>query len=394
MKDYGFIDNHALHAPPSVSCEVKDLAAYLVKPARDDTDKARAIFRWIAENIEYDTAKYFRKSGFGRENAESALRSRKGVCAAFSNLFQALARQAGMEAVTISGHGKGYSYKPGDAVTGNNHDWNAVKLNSRWHLLDATWGAGYIDDCKTYNKCFDDFFFLTPPRYFIFTHLPEDSRWQLLEQPLTKDTYEGIIKVKSRFFTYGIKPLSHTRSVISTGGTLAVILEAKQTLMFSTALPGGGAIMKMPLSFVQKEKGKYIIRCVFPAKGEYVLKIFAKKPEEKNDYHLVMEYLINAGSGTAGKIGFPQSYLHFDNTVARLYEPLCGFLKRGTHQHFKLYIPGALEAAVVINGQWNRLQKKGDYFEGTVFITHGKPAVFALFKTGNTYQGLLQYDVC
>ncbi len=53
------IDNHALAAPESVQGSVKDLAEYLLEPAKTDLEKVRSIFRWITDNVAYDTNAYF-----------------------------------------------------------------------------------------------------------------------------------------------------------------------------------------------------------------------------------------------------------------------------------------------------------------------------------------------
>ena len=52
--DYTAIDQHALHTPKSAERTIASLAAYLTRPARNDREKARAIFRWITANIAYD----------------------------------------------------------------------------------------------------------------------------------------------------------------------------------------------------------------------------------------------------------------------------------------------------------------------------------------------------
>jgi hypothetical protein len=53
--DYRAIDEHALKAPKELESSIDSLVAYLIKPARNDKEKLRAIFRWIATNISYDT---------------------------------------------------------------------------------------------------------------------------------------------------------------------------------------------------------------------------------------------------------------------------------------------------------------------------------------------------
>ena len=56
---YQRIDTHVLQTPHQMETSVKILAAYLVKPARNEHEKIRAIFRWVTENIAYDSDGYF-----------------------------------------------------------------------------------------------------------------------------------------------------------------------------------------------------------------------------------------------------------------------------------------------------------------------------------------------
>ncbi|HEX9843222.1 MAG TPA: hypothetical protein VGC20_10760, partial [bacterium] len=80
-RDYAAIDRHALSAPRAAERSLDALAAYLAAPARDEADKARAAFRWIADRIAYDTEAYF-SGGFrtAGHDAGEVLRTRRAVC--------------------------------------------------------------------------------------------------------------------------------------------------------------------------------------------------------------------------------------------------------------------------------------------------------------------------
>ena len=129
--NYDKIDAHALAMPAWAEQSVESLAADLVEPAKNEREKARAIFRWICQNIDYDLGSYF-AGRLGSTKSEDVLKSRSSVCSGYSDLFSALAREAGLEAVEIRGYGKGYSYRPGQRFAGPyNHAWNAVEVKRR-----------------------------------------------------------------------------------------------------------------------------------------------------------------------------------------------------------------------------------------------------------------------
>jgi hypothetical protein len=186
------IDRHALQAPLDVEKDIPGLSQYLVRPARNEREKVRAIYRWLTDRISYDTEGFF-SGKYGDVSAEAVLRSRKSICSGYASLFQSLATAAGLRAVVISGFGKGYGYQPGETLKESNHAWNAVQLDGRWYVIDATWGAGFVNDKKMFEKSFHNYYFFPPPDEFILTHFPEDSRWQLLSSPVTVERFHSMV---------------------------------------------------------------------------------------------------------------------------------------------------------------------------------------------------------
>jgi transglutaminase/protease-like cytokinesis protein 3 len=182
--DFQAIDEHARNAPASVTGNIEELAAYLVKPATNDVEKVRSFYVWIAENISYDV-QAFLKGVMLQYSPEEVLQKRKAVCQGYSGLFKALCEAVGIECKLIAGYSKGYGYVPKKSFTNSDHAWNAVYLNNRWHLLDVTWGAGGINDKQKFVKEFNEAYFLTDPVTFVFKHLPLDPMWQLLDCPVS-----------------------------------------------------------------------------------------------------------------------------------------------------------------------------------------------------------------
>ncbi|MEJ2543888.1 MAG: hypothetical protein P8Y99_07450, partial [Calditrichaceae bacterium] len=45
--DYSDIDNYVLNTPPQVEKRIQSLASYLIKPARTEIEKVRALYRWV-----------------------------------------------------------------------------------------------------------------------------------------------------------------------------------------------------------------------------------------------------------------------------------------------------------------------------------------------------------
>ncbi|UCC68536.1 MAG: hypothetical protein JSV79_00960, partial [Armatimonadota bacterium] len=125
------IDAHARAAPASSATSVESLALYLRQRTRDERERARAAFSWIAHNVSYD-------GSLRRENArpEGVLAARRAACYGYAVLFEALAEAMGVEAEIVTGHGKGRGYQPGQGRdSAQDHSWNAVKTNGAWGLV-------------------------------------------------------------------------------------------------------------------------------------------------------------------------------------------------------------------------------------------------------------------
>ena len=233
---YGKIDSYAINAPPSAEASIKSLAAYLAKPDWNEREKARSIFRWITENIDYNVEGLLTGSDVNI-GSKDLLKSRKSVCDGYSDIFQSLATEAGLESARISGYGKGYGYQPGKKINeSSNHAWNAVKINGSWYLIDCTWGAGYINEDKKYVRKFDDHYFMTSPSEFIFDHFPDNSSWQLLNNPISKSEFEQLVYVKSEFFRYDLKIGSHLEGNVKTDKEMNISVFAPNDVLLIAGL--------------------------------------------------------------------------------------------------------------------------------------------------------------
>ena len=385
--NYEKIDAHALAAPASAEQSVESLAAYLIGPAKNEREKARAIFRWICQNINYDLGSYF-TGRLGSTNSSDVLKSRSSVCSGYSDLFSALAGEAGLETVEIRGYGKGYSYRPGLRFAGPyNHAWNAVKINGSWYLMDPTWGAGYLGRDGKYHRCFDDHYFMTPPDRFIFDHLPEEESWQLLDRPLSKTEFEDLVYVESDLFNLGLKVIERNGS-ISAEGEVNLSVYAPEDVVMMAGLESEGGVLE-GRTLCQRDGENYEIRARLPQAGSYALKAYAKKIDDPGAYKSVMQYNINASSGVES--GYPQTFGRFGEVGAHLYSPLEGSLQAGQSYHFRVMVPGAAVLAVVCGKEWSRLDSRGDLFDGNVTVAKEEAGIFANFG-GEKWEGMVRYE--
>ncbi|QSZ29922.1 hypothetical protein DSL72_004440 [Monilinia vaccinii-corymbosi] len=157
------------------------LADVLCRPFSSPTDKARAIFVWLHHNIAYDTGAFF---GNRVKNVTPAdtIKTGLAVCGGYAGLFATIAVKAGLEAIVVTGHGKGFGYQPlkaGESCPPPNpggHAWNAVRIDGgEWKLIDACWGSGQIGDDQTYNQNLISSYFTMSNDDFGIKHFPADK---------------------------------------------------------------------------------------------------------------------------------------------------------------------------------------------------------------------------
>jgi transglutaminase/protease-like cytokinesis protein 3 len=221
---YNSVDKIVLKYPKSFSTTEK-LADKIQDDFTSDSDKARAIYSWIAFNIKYDYASYLnppRNQGFSYSSEaekqrkiqqindrliEKTFTSQKAVCEGFTVLYQHLAGLVGLKSEIIRGDSKIRLEDIGRKNTTSNHAWNIVLIDKKWRLIDVTWGQGYYDSSK--RRMVNDFssiYFDTDPDFFFAKHFPDSgsylgnrlSKEEFLNGPLiyTK-TIENNYKIKS-----------------------------------------------------------------------------------------------------------------------------------------------------------------------------------------------------
>ena len=67
---------------------------------------------------------------------------------------------------------------------------------------------------------YDDHYFLTDPKEFIYEFFPLQPEWQLLKEAITLEEFEELPFVRSLFFRYQLAfPTEHMKSVMTTDQT-------------------------------------------------------------------------------------------------------------------------------------------------------------------------------
>ncbi|BDD07230.1 transglutaminase domain-containing protein [Aureibacter tunicatorum] len=173
-----------------------------------DVEKFRSIFTWVSTNIIYDHDMYKKIQAKERKYVDDSLalnnwkksmvpiafekleKQRKTTCGGYAYLINELAKMADLECELIIGYSK-TPVSNTEFPARVNHTWNAVKLNGKWYLCDATFASGYYDpNIYEYVPEYNEYYFLSDPDLFIMNHYPLDHKWLLTD---TKTSLEQFI---------------------------------------------------------------------------------------------------------------------------------------------------------------------------------------------------------
>lgn len=370
---------------------VSELADLLVQYAYTDLEKARLIYTWISHNISYDVSALLalKNGSYPDVTSKNVLDRRTTICSGYANLYQQIADYMGLKSVIVLGYAKGSDYIVGDD-NDVNHAWNAVKIDEQWYLVDPTWGAGTVTNNK-FNPKFNPYYFATPADEFIYSHFPENEKWQLREIPLAREEFDSLPEVSTALFKNDIELISHKSNPIYTHNRLNITLKAPKNIVAVANLKSANSELKDNYTLVQNYNGYINVNTAFPSKGNYILDIFAKPKDNSNYYPHVISYEIKASNSTHE---FPTTYRHFVQNNGYLETPLNQFLIPNQLTYFKLKIDNATEVKVVdkSTNKWNNLIKNGNLFVGNVRVSSGKILVFAKFPGDSRYWALLEYN--
>ncbi|TGZ52936.1 Kyphoscoliosis peptidase [Temnothorax longispinosus] len=278
-----------------------DLVRQLVSRCGSDIEKARTIFRWITvknlNTMQFD-------ENLRGDTPMGLLRGIKHGTESYHVLFKRLCSYAGLHCVVIKGYSKSAGYQPGVCFEDNRfrNSWNAVYVAGAWRFVQCNWGARHLVNAKEVPRPgqpkakndslryeYDDHYFLTDPREFIYEFFPLQEDWQLLKQPISLKDFEELPFVRSLFFRYGLYfPDTNTNAVMYTDSTgaatvrIAMPAHMQSSLIFHYNLKfydndGDGYDGVSLKRFVMQSVVGNIVafRVHAPCSGAFLLDIFA-----------------------------------------------------------------------------------------------------------------------
>ncbi|CAG9863840.1 unnamed protein product [Phyllotreta striolata] len=294
------VDQIAISVAQEDQKSFTDLVRQLVGRCGSDVEKARTIFRWI-------TVKNLNTMSFDDnlrgDTPMGLLRGIKNGTESYHVLFKRLCSYAGLHCVVIKGYSKSAGYQPGVRFEDNRfrNSWNAVYVAGAWRFVQCNWGARHLVNAKEAPKAgnksksdslryeYDDHYFLTDPKEFVYEFFPLQAEWQLLKGPITLREFEELPFVRSLFFRYGLyfsdpntKAVMYTDSTGAATVRIAMPSHMQATLIFHYNLKfydsEGDTFEGVSLKrfVMQSVVGNMVaFRVHAPCSGAFLLDIFA-----------------------------------------------------------------------------------------------------------------------
>lgn len=282
--------------------DIKGLAEALTKSFIDEEEKFRAIYTWVCLNIENDYILFLENKrmrhklkdpselkawnkDFTSRVMRTLLKDQRTVCTGYAYLIRELCIYAGLRCEIVDGHGRTIKSNIGDEIDVN-HSWNAVRINNKWYLCDATWSSGNINpQTKRFVKNYNDCYFLTDPAVFVRNHYPLDTAWILLKNKPSLASFLNRPIIYASAFNYGMNVISPDTLQLTThkGNSLTFQFEVSNNVKFETAeimLTQGTQLYTVYLNPILKGKDDfYSVEHTFTQRGNYVMRIVVN-----NDY--------------------------------------------------------------------------------------------------------------
>ncbi|MFK7782778.1 transglutaminase-like domain-containing protein [Psychroserpens sp.] len=221
--DFTRADNIALLNAEADLDNLPILAHQLTSKLSTDVEKFRAIYSWVCNNIsgdpnQHNTVGSMRRKlkndsiallkwnkSFKKIAFKKLLKQKKTMCTGYAYLIKELCFLSNLECEIIDGYAISAESNT-DKLDTPNHSWNAVKLNNKWYLSDATWSSGYMLGGILFVKEYNDGYFLADPILFAKSHYPLYKKW-LLNQTLIENEFNAGPIVYGETFEHHIIPI-------------------------------------------------------------------------------------------------------------------------------------------------------------------------------------------
>jgi hypothetical protein len=255
--------------PPSEEKDYQSVAKYIAAHETRPFERIKALHDYVADRIQYDAVAYEDRV-IPSQEADVVFASKKSVCAGYAKLMAAMGKEIGEKIMYVSGMARS---SQGD---GEGHAWNAAQIKGKWYLIDSTWDSGYVKG-RTFHKNYRTSYLFVPPEVIGITHIPNDSKWQLREHPISRAVYLRQPILKPTFFMAGMQLESPQQGVLEVDSMFQATFKNPNQYFLSAAFVENGTSEQKRCTIHQGTEAQ--LECTFPKNGTYKVTFFGNKKE-------------------------------------------------------------------------------------------------------------------
>ena len=270
--------------PESAKGSYKQVARYIGDRIVDPFERVKALHDFVVDRLTYDDATFEAYQRGDHENwpsqqAADVFAARTAVCEGYSRLLVAMGSELDIEIAYVVGRGG----RDGWEVDGVDHAWNAVKLEGKWYLIDATWNDGQDN--------YDTAYLFTPPSLFRLDHLPEDERWQLHPEPMSVSDFMRQPMISPQFVLYGLEMIKPDRAQVTVGKRVEIALSNPRGTHVLGVLRRKGAD---DVDCAVTPGAETRIVCELPGPGRYTVDMYGRRGSKAGSYPHVAKLFVNS----------------------------------------------------------------------------------------------------
>ena len=220
--------------PADAQVSIDAAGTYLEAHFPDPRQRVKAIHDYVVLRMTYDEDTFHKLMAGAHDwppqDAEHVFASRTAVCEGYARLMVALGKASGVSIAYVAGSVRDAHYRVAEsddttmkaALEGYGHAWNAVMLDGKWQLIDATWDDP--DGAPASGSTVRSTYLFTPPELFVYDHLPDDPSWQLLPAPLGVGDFVRQPMMDPDIGRFGLGLIDPTRAQVSVDGEITITL--------------------------------------------------------------------------------------------------------------------------------------------------------------------------
>lgn len=244
--------------------------------ATNDFEKAKLAHDVVAVLVSYDAASFW-SGALPPQDFVSVIKSGRAVCEGYAVTYKKICDTLSLSCKIVHGYarGVGTNLTNESNVKVANHAWNMVQIDGNWYLVDCTWDAGHMEGKVAKQNYNTDWLFLRP-EHFIYSHLPTQSREQLLTPALSSQEFMDLPDLRPKFFqaTSSVKPLPSKITTVGKDFTMEFTETRGFRLDFTVKNVSSGGSANNAFSVKRSSNGEAQLTFKLPSTGLYVVDIF------------------------------------------------------------------------------------------------------------------------